>query len=317
MAYFLWGLTGVLFLCGQNVQAAVAMAMKNCLYVLVPVIFPSLVLCLCLVRVTGKPPKLLLQFFRFLGLPDGAVLPFLLGMFGGYCTGAKLIQTMWDKGKLSKKQASMALSFCVNPGYGFVAGVLKSDGKWVYLFLLLSSLLVGTMACRKESVVFEEEATQNIEIVFKDALGEGISAMLGVIASVLLFSAVSACIPNNMPLMGLDVTSELLKLCEKLPLAAFLLAFGGLSIFLQVRVLCPFASKHFIFGMFIKGMMAIGFVFFAQKKGAAMAATFGVALLCVITAVKQRAVLWKSRHYNRTKYGRAYHSMQDMFRLQK
>lgn len=316
MGYFLWGLTGLLFLCGQNVRSAVAGAMENCLYVLVPAIFPSLVLCLCLIRITGKPPKLLLKIFRLLGLPDGTVLPFLLGISGGYATGAKLIHAMWEKGRLSKKQARAALSFCVNPGYGFIAGVLKDDGDLVYPILMLSSLIVGVIFCRKEAADFEEEDCPNLGVLFKDALADGISAMTGVIGSVLLFSALSACVPEHISILGLDVTSELFRVRHHLPMAAFLAAFGGLSIFLQVRVLCPFSSWIYVWGMLLKGGIAFLLVFLAQKKGAAVAATLGLVLCMTVTAVR-RAVRQRERRDSGTKYGRAYRSMQDTFRLQK
>lgn len=316
MVCFLWGLTGLLFLCRENVQAAVITATENCLYILVPAIFPSLVLCLCLIRATEKPPKLFLKIFRLLGLPDGTVLPFLLGLSGGYCTGAKLIHVMWEKGRLSPKQARAALCFCVNPGYGFIAGVLKDDGNRIYPILILSSLIVGVMFCRKEIAVFDEEDIPNLGVLFKDALTDGISAMAGVIGSVLLFSALSACVPQSVSIFGLDVTSEMFRIRHRLPVAAFLAAFGGLNVFLQVRVLCPIASVFFVLGMFVKGGLAFLLVFLAQKKGAAVAATLGLVLFMTVTAVR-RAVRQRGWHDNGTKYGRAYHSKPDTFRLQK
>lgn len=291
MLYLLFLMTGwMLFMRGAVTHAA-KKALEDCLFVLVPTLFPCMVLCLCMLRYVDAPPKCMRRLWRLLGLPEGSFYPFILGILGGYPTGARLLSDMRGKKQISEKQARASLMFCVNPSISFVLAFFDHNGALFYLCLILCDFILGILFCRREEAPRRTEQKPPLGAVFSESIFGATQSMLAVIGTTVFFSAVKACFGERIRLYGLDISSELLALGalgeENMLLAAWLFAFGGLSVAMQVFVLCDFADMGFLLLSGIKGVAAAMLMLLAQKKGAAFAATFGFIIIVIFAALKQ------------------------------
>ena len=320
MAYLLFLLTGWMLFMRGTVAQATRQAMESCLFVLVPTLFPCMVLCLCLLRYVDAPPKFLKKLWRYLGLPDGSFYPFWLGLLGGYPTGARLLADMKSKNRISKAQARAALGFCVNPSISFVLGFWDSLGWVFYLCLFMCDLMLGMVLCRAEEESFALKNLPHFGTILSESIFSATQSMLAVLGSTVFFSAVRACLGAHPRLYGMDITSELLELGaggeKQMLLAAMLTAFGGLSVFMQVRVLCDFAGVGFLLCAGIKGAGVMLLMLLAQKKGTACAAAFGGFIIIILAALKQRAVWRRWSCCKDTGCDPIHHSKQEPFRRQ-
>ena len=126
-----------------------------CLDILIPSLFPFMVLAVFVVKcgLAGKLGNLLERPVRFLfKLPGSAAAAILMSMVGGYPVGARSIAALHAAGELDDAQASRMLCFCVNAGPAFVIsvvgiGFLKSAQAGMILFAsqVFSSTVLGLL----------------------------------------------------------------------------------------------------------------------------------------------------------------------------
>lgn len=192
------------------------------------------------------------------GLPAECLPALLLGLFGGYPTGAAAARTLSQAGKISVCDARRLISFCLSPGMGFcvnAVGISMLSSRRAGLILLASitaaTVPLGTAA---KYIVKSDSATPLPcvkSMPFSRAAVECISycsnSMLSVCTFVSLFSGLAASIEaftKNETLcaaliMLSEVTNGCLKCAGKVPL--YLLcaecAFGGLCVHMQVFAL--------------------------------------------------------------------------------
>lgn len=280
----------------QSVSAAVHQSVTVCTQVLLPALFPFLVLSNLLIgsgalrRLSGRLEPLTRTLFR---LPGCFAAPILLGAVGGYPVGAKTVAALYRSGGCSREDALRALSFCNNGGPAFFIGALGAGllhdpvlGARLYLTHLLAALLIGLFYPRNEYAVKQSAYTvipgdeSKPLSLFLGAITNGFSAFLNLCAFVLLFS-VLICLLRQLPvffilpqgLQGLlcgllELTSGAGLLCRAaLPSGAlcaalsFLCGWGGLSVQLQTLSLLREAGLSGRRGMWCKllqGVLAAG-----------------------------------------------------------
>lgn len=143
---------GILCFPGQCAQGA-KRGLNFCGDILIPSIFPFLVLSVFVVksgvskalsRPLGSVTK---RLFR---LPGGAGATVLIGLVGGYPSGARGVKTLLDAGEITPKQARRMLCFTVGAGPAFVisvagSGLLGSTQAGVILFVsqITAALFLG------------------------------------------------------------------------------------------------------------------------------------------------------------------------------
>ncbi len=136
-----------------TVAASVREGLSLCAQVLIPSLFPFLVLSNLFLRrnyqqfASAALRPLMGPLF---GLPAEAGGALILGAVGGYPVGAGMAFRLYDAGGLSGRETSRLLAFCNNAGPGFVFGVVGlglfgSAAIWLRLYLthLSAALLTG------------------------------------------------------------------------------------------------------------------------------------------------------------------------------
>ena len=125
--------------------------MKLWLNTLIPTLLPFLILTGILLHTKGIEKFLSpLSFFwkKLLGLTPCGAYVFLLGILCGYPMGAKLTSDLYQKNKISQKEASYLLTFSNNPSPGFLTAYVsqiclggKTKTKEITGILLLANIM--------------------------------------------------------------------------------------------------------------------------------------------------------------------------------
>lgn len=275
-ALTLTGAALALLLFPTQVSQAVRDGIGLCLDTLLPNLFPffilsSLVVKLGLSQTIGKALEPMMRpLFR---LPGSCSTALVLGMIGGYPTGAKTAAALYLEGQCSKQETERLLSFCNNCGPAFLLGVVGSGcfGAPAYGLLLTG---VHISAALLTGILLNQTATEAptrtrvdpvprppiaLSSAFVDSVTDAMQAMLNLSAFVLCFCAISQMLElsslseqlsvilfpylsgeNGTVLLSglLEMSRGVVQLShgsvpERLMLSAVLLGWGGLSVHCQ------------------------------------------------------------------------------------
>lgn len=184
---------------------------------------------------------------------------FLISLIAGYPIGARLLNTLYQDGKISRAKALKMLMFSINAGPAFIITTVgecflksRGDGTRLMVCHLLASLIMAVtvrflpdrlfsrdLKIKKQSRL--ERQNSALSDIFVLSTAEAGKTMLSVTVFVVFFAGVGGGLSAfdfpgiNLIKALLEVTSGLADITrQKLPLAAFLLGFGGISVIFQV-----------------------------------------------------------------------------------
>ncbi len=269
---FLMWIKQILVLCGVMAAAcsllifpaAATQGARNgigyCLQVLVPSLYPFMVLSVFVVK-SGLSEKLGKLFEAparaILKLPGSTAATILMAAIGGYPTGARSVEALFESGAVSESQAARMLSFCVNAGPAFVisavgTGFLKSPQAGLILFAsqLLGSIILSVISAipaKREPTVPARKKDRRVS--FSDALissaYDAARATLNMCCFVILFASLINLLrlwvtePHSATVLSalLEVTggsSDLAKAGAPLTALSFAIGWGGICVHFQV-----------------------------------------------------------------------------------
>lgn len=256
----------------QEVSRAVRDGLSLCADVLLPTLFPFLILSGFLIKsgLTAPLGRLLEPVMQPLfHLPGICSSALLLGLVGGYPTGAKTALALYHDGQCSRRETEHMLAFCNNCGPGFLLGsvgfgVFGSFSCGVILFFIhaLAAVLTGILLAPPCPDTFsgskQETSTPPIPAVFVSSVIEAMHAFINLSAFVLCFAALTrlaqlsglvdilaALLPFSQEnsthfLLGLlEMSTGTLQLshgalAERMMLASAIVGWGGASVHCQV-----------------------------------------------------------------------------------
>ena len=145
--------TAYLLLHPQEAVDAAKTGMHLCVNVVVPSLFPFLILSGLVVRLgfAQSLKRILEPVMRpVFGLSGSCASALALGLIGGYPVGAKTAVSLYRERQINKKEVERLLAFCNNCGPAFLFGVVGAGvfansriGLLLYLIHILASILVG------------------------------------------------------------------------------------------------------------------------------------------------------------------------------
>ena len=254
-------------------------ALGVCASLIIPSLFPFFVLS-SLLNALGLPGllgrALAPTAMRVYGISGAGASALLMGLCGGYPTGAAYIAQLEKNGAVTPREAERLLAFCNNSGPAFLiggvgCGVFHSlpAGLLLYAAHVAAALLTGLFFRQRTHTgeippVFLDSADPASAL--SDAVRQAVTAILNVCGFVLFFSVLLAVLDSRgltaalvtllsrslgaSPALARPLLAGLLELgsgvalMEGLPLspaslalAAFLCGWGGLAVFLQSRAL--------------------------------------------------------------------------------
>lgn len=225
--------------------------MKLCLNVIVPTLLPILILTNTIIKSSSRLflEAVFSPLARLLRLPKCACCALILGLIGGYPTGAILSNELFNLHLIDNQTAKRLLrcSFCGGVAFIITAvGTIHLNstktGIIIYTINVLSSIIIcvadgiihpntnkSTKECSIGSQSFCNALINSIECSTKS-----VAVMCGCIV---FFSAICGLVsipPFAMPLI--EITNGIFKFngSISLPYLCFFLSFGGLCIHLQI-----------------------------------------------------------------------------------
>lgn len=243
-----------LILDSKTALIGAAEGIRLCIMTVIPCLFPFFFLSVLLTSSLYGISAPLRYIGKLTGLPRGCESIFLIGLLGGYPTGAQNVASLYENGLLSKHDAQRMLGFCSNAGPAFLFGIAARNftqpvtGWILWLIHILSAIIVSIVLPGKsnQSLSIPEESA----ISMQEALKKCIKTMALVCGWILLFRILIAYLNrwflwyfSDSVQIALNGMMELTIGCTALNrieieglrfiLCSGLIAFGGLCVTMQ------------------------------------------------------------------------------------
>lgn len=259
---------------------AVRSGLSLCLTRAVPSLFPFFVVSALAVRcrLADALARLSAPLMRVYRLPACGISALLLGLLGGYPTGAQTVSDLIAGGRCTREDGARLIAFCNNTGPAFLVGMCGGGifhsvrvGLFLYLTHLLSALALGFLfrGTDSSSAPPASLSPERFSVCLTHAVVHAGTGMLNVCSFILYFSvllsllgsmgilsllagALSAVLPLPADLLcavltgGVELTNglSLLASCAgsmrvRAAACAGLCAFGGLSVLFQSSSTAP------------------------------------------------------------------------------
>ena len=251
---------GLLILFGQAAQTGVRRGLAVCGEVLIPSLFPFLVLtgfCIRSGLASGIGRRLTPMMRWLFGFSGHAASAMLIALIGGYPAGANAVTQLYEQGELDHEEAKRLLRCCVSAGPAFIVGgigvgMLGSAEAGLRLLAAhwAAFLLVALTERRGDSLqsprVVRAEA---VGVAVAKSVNEAAMSLLSMCGFVLLASGVlslaDAIVGNALPPVWrcvsacfVEVSTGCMEAVRMGRAAPFLLGaalgFGGLSVHGQI-----------------------------------------------------------------------------------
>ncbi len=241
--------------------------------VVIPSLFPFFFLssylcksnaCEVLCKIFKKPVD---KIFKTSGYGITAII---MGLTGGYPTGAKTVFSLYESGKITKNEAERLFYWCVNAGPAFTVNAVGSvmlgntkSGIILYVSMILSSLTIGFFT----RFFSDGESTDSKNSVLKkeikspltDSVYEASEALINASAWILLFSCFFGLLPKNdgniFSSLFIKSIFEVTSGCRacagkvSLPVISAVIGFSGICVFCQIMPYlkgCKVKLKNFV-----------------------------------------------------------------------
>lgn len=260
----------VLILDTKTALMGIREGLQLCQTSVIPALFPFCVLSILLTgSLASTQSQLLAPLERLLHMPSGSGSLFLMGLVGGYPTGAQAVVQCRDSGQLTNAQAGRLLGFCSNAGpaflFGICGGLFPQKGTvWLlWLIHITSSMAVGILL---PTVPMHRSQLAPISVSLPQALQRAVKTMALVCGWILLFRMAMVFLDRWFLLLtpawirafilglleltnGCCLLSSLPSVGLRFVLCSVFLAFGGLCVVMQT------ASSAQNLGMYLPGKL--------------------------------------------------------------
>lgn len=225
--------------------------MKLCLNVIVPTLLPILILTNTIIKSSSRLflEAVFSPLARLLRLPKCACCALILGLIGGYPTGAILSNELFNLHLIDNQTAKRLLrcSFCGGVAFIITAvGTIHLNSTKTGIIIYTVNVLSSIIICVADGIIHRStnKSTQEYSIgsqSFCNALINSIECSTKSVAvmcgCIVFFSAICGLVsipPFAMPLI--EITNGIFKFdgSISLPYLCFFLSFGGLCIHLQI-----------------------------------------------------------------------------------
>lgn len=231
---------------------------------IIPSLFPFFIISDILVNydITRYIPKFIKRIFRYIfNISDNGLTIFLLSIISGFPSNAKITRTMLEKRNIDTNEANHILIFShfSNPLFILITiPIFFFHNENVGLILLishyLSNIILGILV-RNKNIIRKNNCSKRIDnndfsIVFINSIKKSINTITTIGGIVTVFLVLASLITHFLSLnfynsmlfkgimemtIGIDSLVKLkLPLIYKLTITSMFLAFGGLSIHMQV-----------------------------------------------------------------------------------
>ena len=241
-----------------------------CINILVPSIFPFMFLSSFIIKspIINSIGRIFSGITKFLFYLPGCTAPaIILGLIGGYPTGAKIVQNLFEQNLINEEQANRLICFNIGAGPAFIisvaGGILLKDRKAgivIFICQILLSLIIGITlgihARINKKELFENQISairhSNISISIINSCQDAVNSTISMCSLIIIFYSFLS-IANEfiqkyadifpplvykiiIPIM-LEVNSACVSISNNLKspiLITFAISWGGMCVHLQI-----------------------------------------------------------------------------------
>ena len=236
-----------------------------------PMLFPFFILTRLILNLSTFKPNFMDKFFnKAYNTPNGSFLVFFLSVLAGYPMGAKLVSSMYENNQINNVQAKKMLSFCSVSGPMFMVGtvgVAIFNNYRVGLIILISNIIAslingliyrGKKEKKENNLIYAPQQNTLADIVY-DSLISILMVGAYIVLSFVIIDVIKEfkilyfitilfenLFNNDLNLIeailtgvieitrgSIDIYSTNVSLMVKTILTSGIIAFGGISVFLQ------------------------------------------------------------------------------------
>ncbi len=298
----------ILILDTKTALSGASEGLELCIRTVIPSLLPFFVLSILLTSaLSGECIPLLRPLGRLCGVKMGAESLLIVGMLGGYPTGAQCVAQAYEDGSLRRQDAERMIAFCNLAGpsflFGIVAGKFSSSyapwalwGIHILSALLVSILLVGKA---KDTATLRPGKV----LTLSDALQRSLRIMGCVCGWIVLFRIVIAFlnrwilwllpVPAQVAITGIlelsngccdlgRITDEGLRFI----VSSGILAFGGLCVTMQTAsVTAELSLKPYLIGKLLQVLFSVLLAALLRASKVHIPASFWIAIAFSIAAI--------------------------------
>lgn len=265
-------LTTVWLLIRSDVAEAAALdALKMCATVIIPSLFPYMVISSMIVstgaadRIGSRLSGLTGAVFRLPGCTGGAVI---LGALCGFPVGAKTACELYERSNIRRRECERLIAIANNTGPSFVIEVVgahfwgsRGMGLTIYIAQILSALLIGWISSGKEALttITQHDQSQNCDMLqcLSQSITHSARSVISVCGFIVFFAVITTLIGQLLSGGHLSfvvpIAAAVLEFSTGASSAAdlggtpgafltgFAVGWSGISVFAQCKV---FTVKH-------------------------------------------------------------------------
>jgi len=237
----------------ETSKVAVLNGLIICSKIIIPSLFPFTV-CLIFIINTNilADSKMMTIIGKLFFLNAQEMSVFLLSLFSGYPTGAKLLNELYIGGAIEQRKAKSLINCCVNAGPAFIISAIgqgifhsKTLGLTLFISHVFASVFILFLSRKnfKKLHISNMIAKPSLSLTDNFVLSttSAATSIMNICFYVVLFSVITAYfekISNVLPIAKsvsffLEVTNGV-TMTRNIYLISFLLGFAGISIWFQV-----------------------------------------------------------------------------------
>ena len=182
----------ILILDSQTASEGASQGIQLCLSTVIPSLFPFIFMSSALVAMLAERSiRIIQRMANMLGMSPESENCFLVGLLGGYPTGAACIAGNYRKGKLEKQQAERMLGFCNNAGPAFLFGIAGTlfPGRlsWIIWLVHILSALLTFLLLPKAHGKTPSVQTELSSVSIASVLIQSVKSMAAICGWIILF----------------------------------------------------------------------------------------------------------------------------------
>lgn len=146
-----------LILDGKTAVDGATDGIELCIHTVIPSLYPFILLTIILTKaMIGCKIPFASSIGKLCGMPPGSEALLIVGLIGGYPTGAQAITEAYRHGSIPQSTALRLLGFCSNAGPAFIFGICSSlfskhSIVWILWFVhIISAIISGILLPKSE-----------------------------------------------------------------------------------------------------------------------------------------------------------------------
>lgn len=250
-----------------QVSSEIFTALNRCLSVIIPSLFSFLVFSDLIIKsgcykIICKPFSIVSKYI--FKLDSNLFFVFLLGNICGYPIGFKLLNNLYEDGKINKLTAEVMSCYCYSSGPSFVVGLVgitmfssKTIGFIIFFANFLSNAIIAIVLNHVVKIPnIKESLSKKKRISIVESVQSASKSVLLICSMIIMFAAIIGILKglnifnlinfNILPFLEITYIVDMAISIDIIPIISALISFGGICVLFQLKALSKGPSLKYL-----------------------------------------------------------------------